>query len=170
MATRRALRLLLVLSTKKQNCFCQLLSDTRQRTHRYTDNHIQKRVELTQLMKGSFCYTAPLLRKQPRTKRCSLFGVWLLYEPRVAPPLLVTWGAQVQLQFILECLLCICIWDARAYVLLFYCNFGLKKIRIFCWFCWMYTCVHMYWHLFQNHLLFLCDSWVYEYVNTSCLS
>lgn len=43
MATRRALRLLLVLSTKKQNCFCQLLSDTRQRTHRYTNNHIQKK-------------------------------------------------------------------------------------------------------------------------------
>lgn len=130
MATRRALRLLLVLSTKKQNCFCQLLSDTRQRTHRYTDNHIQKRVELTQLVKGSFCYTAPLLRKQPRTKRRSLFSVWLLWAQggsTLGPPLLVAWGAQVQLQFILECLLCICIWDARAYVLLFYCNFGLKK-------------------------------------------
>lgn len=134
MATRRALRLLLVLSTKKQNCFCQLLSDTRQRTHRYTNNHIQKKKKKSWTHPTGegklLLHSTPSQEAAENQKMLSLWCLTLIWAQggsTLGPPLLVTWGAQVQLQFILECLLCICIWDARAYVLLFYCNFGLKK-------------------------------------------
>lgn len=134
MATRRALRLLLVMSTKKQNCFWQLLSDTRQRTHRYTNNHIQKKKKKSWTHPTGegklLLHSTPSPEAAENQKMLSLWCLTLIWAQggsTLGPPLLVTWGAQVQLQFILECLLCICIWDARAYVLLFYCNFGLKK-------------------------------------------
>lgn len=134
MATRRALRLLLVMSTKKQNCFWQLLSDTRQRTHRYTNNHIQKKKKKSWTHPTGegklLLHSTPSQEAAENQKMLSLWCLTLIWAQggsTLGPPLLVTWGAQVQLQFILECLLCICIWDARAYVLLFYCNFGLKK-------------------------------------------
>lgn len=134
MATRRALRLLLVMSTKKQNCFWQLLSDTRQRTHRYTNNHIQKKKKKSWTHPTGegklLLHSTPSQEAAENQKMLSLWCLTLIWAQggsTLGPPLLVAWGAQVQLQFILECLLCICIWDARAYVLLFYCNFGLKK-------------------------------------------